>query len=248
MTAISSSVSSLCLRGSVVQRRCQAGVTLIEMLTVLAIIMVMLGISVASYFGIFRTTALRGALANLNSDLNLARQSAMSHRSHAYVFFNQSSNEATYIVCLQAGIHIGNDSTTLVTTIPMDTNDVPTTNYIVYNFTSGTSAPVASASFSMSGEWEITTENNAITWQQGDSYGWARTDRKYLPGGIMYNNTEQPDNIPEPVVFNPDGTTARAGTSDYVIKLKELGTNLYMTAEITIYGLTGLVEITDDGS
>ncbi len=67
------------------------GFTLIELLVVMAIMLMLMGIGAAGYFGIRRGTEMRGAVATVRTTLMLARQQAVTKRKSMRVEFVAST-------------------------------------------------------------------------------------------------------------------------------------------------------------
>ena len=73
------------------------GFTLLELLTVIAIMAVMMGATTAAYFGLGRGARLRGAVSTLRSSLSLTRQQAILKGQTLTLEFREvSSGSDTY--------------------------------------------------------------------------------------------------------------------------------------------------------
>jgi prepilin-type N-terminal cleavage/methylation domain-containing protein len=217
--------------------RSARGFTLLELLTVMAIACILMGMSAAAYFGIIRTSSMHGAIANVKGNLILARQHAVMHRMRSYVMFWQDGTNSHYVICMQEGIHATDapePSAKLVIAAPRWKSG-QLVGARIYNLTQEVSAGVTA-----NGEQDITAAMPS-PWRRGDRYGWAIHDVEHLPSGVKFDNSGSTDGSPQTVVFLPDGTTARKGNGDYSIKLAELRGDA--TAEIKVYGLSGMVEV-----
>ena len=74
------------------KRNRKDGFTLLELLTVMAIMLLIMGATVAAFFGIGQGGRRRGAVSNLVSTLSVARQSAITQRTRAQVIFSATDN------------------------------------------------------------------------------------------------------------------------------------------------------------
>ncbi len=220
------------------------GFTLMELLTVMAILFILMGMTLAAYFGVLRSTAVQGAQENLHKVLALARQHAMTHRMRTYVIFRQESSgfqtNASYRVVAQAGTHAGdNNIPSLVVASPRwEENSL--TGGTVYNLTAGSWAKVTgNTQISVVGALQDGTRNN---WRYGDRYGWLIHDAEYLPTTLMFTDSSGNADTPDTIVFLPDGSTERGGSSDYEIIVREVGRETGAEFRIVVRGLTGLTE------
>ena len=210
------------------------GFTLLELLTVMAIMFILMAMALGAYFGFVRGSAVSGGMDNISKVLSLARQHAVTHRTRTYVRFDQSPTNSSYEVCAQAGVHDTrfSGSPDLRVSTPRWAPGELGTNSEVYNLTRGDKILVTSNG----AQWVSgRLENSGIpTWNAGDRYGWLIHDTEYLPRTLEF------DGDPDDVVFLPDGTTERATSgSDYIIKVKEKRGPAKF--EIKVLGMSGLV-------
>lgn len=80
------------------QRRAQAGITLVECVVTLAIIVITLGAAIPSFTQALQHRRLEGAGAQLATDLRHARGLAVSHRSPVRFSVQQASDGSCYVV------------------------------------------------------------------------------------------------------------------------------------------------------
>ncbi|HMP74009.1 MAG TPA: prepilin-type N-terminal cleavage/methylation domain-containing protein [Kiritimatiellia bacterium] len=76
----------------------QSGFTLVELLVVIAIMAVLLGLTIPAFQGLGRGGQVRSAVIQLNSQINLARQMAITTRQNVHILFPASDgtfNDAT---------------------------------------------------------------------------------------------------------------------------------------------------------
>ncbi len=227
----------------------QIGFTLLELLVVMAIMVLVMGTAAAAWLGIARGAALRGAVSNLHRVLSLARQHAMTYGTMTYVFFRQddeNGQNARYWVCAASGRHYGTNGVLVLNAGYARWTPDTLKGGTLYNLTDESWGRVRN-----NDEKRVVLDEEGLRngrrncWNAGDFFGWAIHERQYLPPTLMFYNTDNPsaNNAPGRIVFFPDGTTEGAGSSDYVIRIKEkLGSS---HAEITVRALTGLVEVAD---
>jgi prepilin-type N-terminal cleavage/methylation domain-containing protein len=209
------------------QARQRAGFTLLELLTVIAIMVILMSIVGASYYGMSRGAALVGATSNLSSVISLARQHAVTHRTRAYVQFEQDGDEAFYTVLIEDGRAASGGAL-----LRVDTDRwVPETleGGMIYNLSTGKSAEVEDNS-----SREISTKT-PLVWRTGDRAGWVISEKESLPVGIIHDGDP-----PDTIIFKPDGSTTE--TVDQQIDLKEIQGQ--GRVQITVKGLTGMVKVT----
>jgi len=71
---------------------CKSAFTLIEMLVVMALMALMIGIGAASFYGIGGSSALNGAVNEVQGALSLARQQTVMQNSSVNIYFYQDEN------------------------------------------------------------------------------------------------------------------------------------------------------------
>ena len=209
------------------------GFTLIELLAVMGIMMLMAGIAVMSYFGATRGAAARAAIGHLQNTLSLARQSAIMNRRSAYVIFEELSNTYSYVVCLHHGTGTG-DGSTLRPGKYADWSGLQR-GAEIYNLDDGVSSIISNVT-----ETSFTTDNPI--WGHGSKkYGWLIQERMYLPRNFVVAEAGQ-ETLPEPVVFNPDGSTRVSG---YEIDVYEAipGMSEYSKIRVSVENLTGFTSV-----
>lgn len=92
-------------------RQRRTGFTLIELLLVMAMMMLIMGMGVAGWFGIRRGAEMRGAVSSVRTTLMLGRQQAVTKRQKVRVEFVANANtNLMRIVTVTAG---GGSGTTL---------------------------------------------------------------------------------------------------------------------------------------
>lgn len=76
------------------------GITLIELLMVIVIMMIVMGLSGAAFTGMTRGTSERAAISQITSALALSRQYAITHRENVFFAFgvDTNANQAAFIV------------------------------------------------------------------------------------------------------------------------------------------------------
>jgi prepilin-type N-terminal cleavage/methylation domain-containing protein len=219
------------------RRRRRGGFTLLELLTVIVIMLILMGIGVGAFVGFTRGMSTRGAVSNLKSVLQLARQHAVTHQSPTFVVFSQDGTNASYIVLARFGVceSGGPAFVTAMNEFPWDADEIKFGT--VYNIDDGSHASV--------------TRNTAVTiegrltggvhnrWNRGDRIGFAIHDSEALPPGFVFEDGD-PAHLPEMITFLPEGTTPRAG-GDYVIRITELYVPVPTSIVVRVRGLTGWV-------
>lgn len=219
-------------------RTSRAGFTLLELLTVMAIMLMLMGMVMGSYYGFLRGAGLTSAVTNVRSTLSLARQFAVTHRCKTHVLFWQDGTNAHYVVCMQEGQQQNNASPLKV--YPPRWKDGELVGQEVFNLTTSTAGLV-----STNGTDYLTASNSTgvIAWNRGDHYGWAIRAQAHLPEGIAFGDGK-PASAPPPVLFNSDGTTPVVAAGYYSILVKEqYPTNSAGQKEIRVQGLTGQVQV-----
>ena len=218
-----------------------SGFTLIELLTVMAIMMIIAGIAVASYFAMTRGTAGRSAVAHLRSTLLLARQAAVMNGHRTYVLFDEGGVVPSYAVCMEDGRVTRKGSFTgvagtWISDTYADWSDLPV-GAVIYNLTGYESFAITAVTNHSTHGWLLATAN-MNQWHTDDRYGWEIMPRVMFPRGYALIPPE--DDV---VIFKPDGTVPHA-TYDLEIGVEELvGTNYQ--AKVVVKKLTGFVTVPD---
>lgn len=224
------------------EQRHEMGFTLLELLTVMAIVLILMTMSLAAYHGLTRGASVDGAVLNLRSSMALARQFAVTHRCKVFVRFKQDGTNSSYLVCASEGWHEGADGVPNKLTLGYNNHWVPgaMVGSIVYNLTDGS--------------YGIITENTDMTltavlsngtqnvWNKGHRYGWSIRDVVDLPDGVMFGDG-QPSSTPEAVVFNIDGTTEKSASGDYRMEVREKYAVTPMSKTVVVRGLTGMISV-----
>ena len=210
-----------------------------ELLTVMAIMFVLMGMTLGAYFGMVRATAVEGARDNLVKTLALTRQYAMTRRSRVYVVFREEPGAMhtnySYRVVAQAGTHAGgNGEPNLDVGVPRwEPNTLG--GGTVYNLSDNASWARVRDNFASSLVQDPLQGGVRNRWDTGDRYGWMLFDAEYLPTTLMFAG-----GLPETIVFLPDGTTAKKD-ADYEIHVKEVaGPSEF---RVVVNGLTGRAEV-----
>jgi len=201
------------------------GFTLIELLSVMAIMMIIAGIAVASYFGMVRGVGMRSGVAHLRATLLLARQAAVMNGKRTCVIFGQSQTNAWYVVVQEAG------RLTDVWKVPTRTRIGD--GYSDWSYLGGEDI-IGSTIYNLEGACldhalvlTNVVDTNGVTvflyttndgnWDEYDSYGWEMHPWNTLPSKYQFGDGEDREKIPVAVEFSGDGTTSR----EYPIQIYE---------------------------
>ncbi len=217
------------------------GFTLLELLTVMLIMLILMGIGVGAFVGFTRAMSMQGAVSNLKSVLQLARQHAVTHQSPTFVVFSQDGTNASYVVLARFGVcNVGSAvSVTAMNEFPWEADEL--IGGTVYNIDDGSRATVtANTSGTIFGGLSGGRRN---IWSPGDRIGFAIHDSESLPPGLAFGPDAGSLELPDRVDFLPEGTTPRAG-GFYVIEICELYPSSAGSTSlvVTVRGLTGWVE------
>ena len=222
--------------------RSLVGFTLLELLTVMAIMFVLMGMTLGAYFGMVRSTAIDGTRDNLIKTLALARQYAMTQRTRVHVVFRQETDVGvswqtnySYRIVAQSGTHSGNNNVQnlVVGTPRWEPNTLG--GGTVFNLSDNGSSAVIRNNFESSLVLDPLKGGVKNRWYTGDRYGWMLFEAEYLPTTLMFA-----DALPDTIVFESDGTTERK-TPDYDIHVKEVAGSGAFT--IVVNGLTGRADL-----
>ncbi len=211
------------------------GFTLLELLTVMLIMFIIMGIGLGAFVGFTRGMSMRGAVSNLKSVLQLARQHAVTHQSPTFVVFTQDGTNATYVVLARFGV-CAEGGPTFVTArneFAWDTDEL--IGGTVYNIDDRSHATITrNTALTIEGRLTGGARNR---WNPGDRIGFAIHDSEALPTGYVFDGW--PASAPETVTFLPEGTTDRP--TDYIIEVSELHAASPTSIVVRVHGLTGWV-------
>lgn len=220
----------------------RSGFTLLELLSVMAIMVVLMGIAGASYYGMSRGASLRGASSNLRSTLSLARQYAATRRASTHVLLWQDADGAYYRTFVEAGTDTGPLGDRLeVFGRGLSGDDVSLVGGVMYRLHPWQTGDVYDEGFIKTNKWDpdqrkswvIATngQGQTLQWFDGDIGGWAIRSKGRLPAGIRYDKDWQE------VVFKPDGTAENQGPITITVsEARGAGSR-----RITVKAFTGLV-------
>jgi prepilin-type N-terminal cleavage/methylation domain-containing protein len=220
------------------------GFTLLELLTVMAIMLLLMGMALGAYHGFLRGAAIGSAVANVRGVLTSARQFAVTHRCRTYVVFWQDGTNSNYVVCKEEGRQEGNLPDVLVVDPPRWAPD-ELIGQNIFNLTSGKNGTVrANTANQLWATPRGGPVGACLQWNRYDRYGWALQSQKHLPQGIGFGDGTSAD-TPGAVRFNPDGTTPLPPASTYYsIMLRErFASASPAQREIRVQGLTGQVVV-----
>ena len=235
-------------------KRDRGAFTLLELLAVMAIMMLLMGITVGSYYGFVQGASIEGAAMSLRGTLMTAREFAMTHRTRTHVFFWQDTTNAHYVAVAEQGSQAGSGGGALLTIDLMFSAPWPSGQFVgndIYNITRGISGVVL-----MNSANQLQASNNMspnaglMAWNYGDKYGWPISAQVHVPNGVMFcqdgsaANVGKPWNAPGQLTFNADGTSPIFNPSPYVIRLWEVNPPS-AAKHVEISSLSGKVKVVD---
>jgi type II secretory pathway pseudopilin PulG len=226
-------------------RRCN-GFTLLELITVVAIMFMMISISVVSYFGMMKGAGMRNSLSNVRAVLLLARQHAITQQSRVFVVFQQDADRGTLLPVAQAGLveeAISQTEARMAYDLPWITGEL--VGGEIFNIDARSSGEVKE---NTRRTIRVSGMSGGLNrdWQKGDRIGFGVADREVLPAGfVFWDGSLSPEapGPPETIVFNPDGTTGGKSGVPYTITIREQYGNTPAEREIIVDGLTGRITI-----
>ena len=221
-------------------RRCN-GFTLLELITVVAIMFMMISISVVSYFGMMKGAGMRNSLSNVRAVLLLARQHAITQQSRVFVVFQQDADRGTLLPVAQAGLveeALSQTEARMAYDLPWITGEL--VGGEIFNIDARTSGDVTR---NTRRTIQVSGMSGGLypEWRKGDRIGFGVADREVLPAGFVF--WDGSPSAPENIVFNPDGTTGGKSGVPYTITIREQYSNPPAEREIIVDGLTGRITI-----
>ncbi len=205
----------------------KSGFTLLELLTVMAIMVIMMSIAAASYYGMSQGAAIRGSASNISTTLSLARQYAVNHRNRTHVWLWKDGTNSNYQVYVEAGRHIGaNGSNILKLENPKsDASDLIGGD--IYNLESKKSGIITNAYVNdIDGIWLTEIEVPGLTWNKGEAAAWSINSKESTTDGVEYEKDEYE------IMFRPDGTVDKG----LDVKLRELRGSAEKTVHVSLFG------------
>jgi prepilin-type N-terminal cleavage/methylation domain-containing protein len=248
-------------RSKVRSRRSDArpcGFTIIEMLIVMGIMVILMTIAVASWFGLRRGAEMRGAINSVKTTLDLARQQAVTRQKNVAVVYRQNISNATIYVFEKGGRVAAGDHTwfnvadgsllpqythtnEFVCSIRVDPGNGSVSCGMGTVLGTTTNQPgVVTVRLNSRGLRDKV--DNVAYWELGDEYGWAAHAQYNLPPAIQFGSG-LPQDAPDPVLLSPDGRAGGLAQVDIRIQEK-IGDPVPQKAIITLYPLTGITRVT----
>lgn len=192
------------------------GFTLIELLTVMGIILVMAGITVASYFTMTKGATASSAAYHVRSALNYARQAAMLEGKKVAVLFKEVDGRPTYLSCTIEGA-VEKDVGAIVD--PFGSFEMEEgLEARIYNLRTGDSSDVTKVDYNA--DYDLVIETGG-SWQDGDQYGWEVRPANRLPEGLQWASLP----VNNRIVFNADGTSETGADQEVLVKDTRGGNN-----------------------
>ena len=218
----------------------KCGFTLLELLTVMAIMVIMMSIAGASYYGMSQGAAMRGSVAGLTTTLSLARQYAVNHRSRTYVCMWNEGETNYHQVFIDAGLNRNTGGNEL-----LHIDDLGFENGILVG---GSIFKAEDGEIDISTGTAIVTENTLVEtymeikgtnvldgsdmiWPLDSRAAWPLQDRELLAAGIEY-----PSGTIETVMFMPNGTKGGTTMVPFTINITEVRSDIEKTVTVTLFG------------
>ncbi len=222
------------------------GFTLMELLTVMAIMGILLTAGVVSYVGARRGAEMRGAVGSIRAALTMARQHAVTKRHTTAALFRLEGGTNCMYVFAKAGVAVQSSGNIL--TIPASVGvsfSWPDEREYVCNMNGraegsiGRLGPFSGAADQRATQW-LATETGGAKWTSGDSFGFLVGEKFFMPPGIECK-VKRPrgmmsDN--EMILFYPNGKSV--GMGEWTIQLNDKMGDV--TKIVTVYPLLGLVK------
>ena len=135
--------------------------TLIEMLTVLAIIAFIMGLSIGAFRDFGRGAGMRGSMLHAKSGFNMARQYAITHRIHTTIHYANLDGEAQgyYYIMIPTNRLVGTTNY-LSSGVAFSTGSGFETNPVTFNFDGSCRDDATSITIGLE-EWGMST--NGLT-------------------------------------------------------------------------------------
>ncbi|MDD4870367.1 MAG: prepilin-type N-terminal cleavage/methylation domain-containing protein [Kiritimatiellae bacterium] len=223
------------------------GFTLLELLTVMAIMAIVSSIAIMGYFAAVRGSGTRSAIEHMTQMISLARQTAIMQGKKVIVVFGQDRTNGWYSLCRAEGA-ITSVSSGYITDEYADWSDLETvTNMAIYNLTNCEEnrdpkegiVTYVSSTLDANGDvvWHMQVEPQNLFSSDGQLYGWPLYQRTTLARGLQLEDSYL--TVPAPITFLPTGQAREERTIRIYEKINVGGTPV---ATIRVRRETGFVE------
>ena len=226
-----------------VNKRCSAGFTLLELLTVMVIMFMLMGMGTVAVKGLIQGSGMTGAVRNVKSVLTQARQYAITKEQRVYVVFTKDGEKNSMTVCAQYGVCDGKgfmDADTgyycvlLEDPLPWGTNTL--VDATVFNLKQGKNRTnIKSDRIIDNPDIDKICSRGNAAWHDGDEVGFEVTERRFLPSGMEFAGSASSQPI---IIFEPTGSADK----DYTIRIQEQYVKNPAKGEVKVNGLTGWVD------
>ena len=224
--------------------------TLIELLTVMAIMVIIATIVMMGYFGTTRGMASKSAAQHISQSLNLARQSAIMQGRKVCVVFGQNRSNSWYSIVLKEGHMYTHDMKKKKDEFS-DWSTLAGTTSIVYNLLNGETGTLCNITNASDTWFGTLYESSDFNFHDGIPYGFELYPRTMLPKGLQFGSDAgaPEDHVPEAIMFSAEGFPLTLDglpqTAPYTLQIVE---KIHASAgdkcvEITVNGSTGFVEV-----
>ncbi len=199
------------------------GFTLLELLSVMAIMGIVSTIAIMGYFAVMRGSAVRGTAEHLSQMIMLARQSAIMQGKKTAVIFDQDLTNAWYYVCRYDGVitdcygeWVGDEYADWTTNAFLGA--------MMFNL--GVNPPRYGRVYQV----DTVNERIAVRSEDGgnlfttvlEQYGWELYPPVSLPRGMQFGTSLS--TAPRPLIFKPDGSAEYGLQVDIYEQVKLSGT------------------------
>ena len=217
------------------------GFTLLELLSVMAIMGIISTIAIMGYFAVMRGVGARSAAEHLSQVVLLARQSAIMQGKKTYVIFDQDETNSWYSVCRYEGVVTGSFNQWMFDDFADWSDPENQKRFMGATIFNLSSIPfrygmVMDASDNKLMALEYVTSNNFFS--VGDVYGWELYPPVSLPRGMQF--TKNLNVVIPPIIFKPDGSAQNFVEIEIYEKIKLSG---FPSCTIQVEPTTGFVTV-----
>lgn len=225
------------------------GFTLMELITVMAIMFILMGLATMSLRGLVRGAGIRGALRVTRAALSQARQYAIVNRQYTAVIFTASNA----VTVAQYGTALDDNARLLRVDGSLPWKESQLEGALVFNITEMAKGYIRDSdgndsadSFDIGGAgmYDVAGEpDDQIPWRKDDRVGFPVGAAQVMPDGLLYASFR---NQPGVVLFSPTGASidvdsSSGSTRSVTIEIEEeFGSG---SALVTVSGSTGWIDI-----